>query len=75
MRTEKDFGKPFLCWGSKVLNEGKNHLVANVTEKDSSNSLEQTGGISCEPVYWAALQVENSMINDFLLIGIDSSET
>jgi hypothetical protein len=51
MRTEKDFGKPFLSWGSKVLNEGKNHLVANVTEKDSSNSLEQTGGISCEPVY------------------------
>jgi hypothetical protein len=74
MRTEKDFSESFLCWVSKVLNQGENHLVANVTEKDSSNSLEQTGGISCEPVYRATLQVENSMIIDFLFIGIDPSE-
>jgi hypothetical protein len=51
MRTEKDFSESFLCWVSKVLNQGKNHLMADVTEKDSSNSLEQTGGISCKPVY------------------------
>ena len=48
--------------------------MTDVAEKDSCNSLEETGSVACEPTDRSILQVENSMIDDFIFVWIESLE-
>ena len=68
MRTEKYLSEPFLGWIPEVLDQWEDHLMTDVAEKDSRNSLEETGGVACEPIDRSILQVKNSMIDDFIFV-------